>query len=273
MRPAHASGRPSLPLWTWWVAGLALGALLLLPGRARAQGFGGVFPGGGGAASTPSPTRDDVAASYTATGASGYKFTAQSSLGECSGAPRLVMVSDEVDGPIAFLCDGSSWWRVYTERDGTLNTPTGTTTARAFTANAPSAAVAFRLSSNGARLQFGTGASTYLYTDGETVKCESSFAVGTSGVLYVNNIVAANTSERPVAVLETRGLRITDTTTLGTCGTVQAPLGTTVYYKPAASKLRPCLCLASADGTTFYWHNLAAPSDTTGTATTCPATP
>lgn len=73
------------PFWVWWVAALALGALLLIPVRARAQAFGGVFPGsgGGGGMCTLDGTQPGIATYYRATATTGTGFQCDATLTSC----------------------------------------------------------------------------------------------------------------------------------------------------------------------------------------------
>lgn len=206
------------PFWVWWALTLALGALLLLPGHARAQAFGGVFPGGGSGGSssaTPDPTRADTAASYTATGPNGVRVVPQvdlGALGACAalaGAYASAHVEGE-DDPSPTFCDGIDWTRVWTERDGSLLTAMTVANLEGARLSADSSTYALRVTNNG-KVDFGTSTNDECQSSGGRVVCKS----WTFTDIVVDNF--GNNGAQPISFFSIYGIRLFPYGTLETC--------------------------------------------------------
>lgn len=143
------------------------------------------------------------------------------------------------------------------------------TIAPLFESTAASGSNGFALTTNGARLDLGTGANDYLYSDGTQVIAQGSVIV--SGNLHVRaNILNDVGGVNPVEVNDADGFRLSSTAALPTCsvsleGTFKRD-GTT----GAASTARTRMCWCTSDGAAspaYAWVNSI--SGTVGTATTC----
>jgi hypothetical protein len=150
---------------------------------------------------------------------------------------------------------------------GSTSTPAyaSTISATSITLSAASGANGVSLSTNGARADFGSGASDYLNSDGTKIITPGNFqalgllASDPNSSIYINGIqVAASTFWQWSAA-----------GSLATCasgveGRIQRDStgGTGAVYTK--------LCACRFDGTTYKWFNMFNPSVTTGTTTTCP---
>lgn len=167
--------------------------LLLLP--VLAWGFTPKRPASSGGTSTPSPTRDDVANSYTAdsfdggtftgtsfnggtvsgtalsaTGPNGVKTAPQASpaaLGACAalaGGFGSATPSGETDVR-PYFCEGVSWTRVITRADSALLNGDSVAALKFLTLTAPAGNYALGLLNNSI-IDMGTGPSDHFYSNG-----------------------------------------------------------------------------------------------------------
>lgn len=179
--------------------------LLLVPALASGQ----FLPTGGGSSGTVAldPTRNDTAASYTATGANGVRTAAQASpgaLGMCSalaGAYSAATPTNET-GIRPYFCDGVAWRRVFTSADGVLPNADVYVPGYSFNAQAPAGDYAFR-ANNRARWDFGDGVNDECVSIGARVVC-GSFVFGD----VRTDTIANNTTNQHVLVDPTQYLRI-----------------------------------------------------------------
>lgn len=182
---AHVTRRARVPGSAWWVA------LVLMPGLASAQAFGGTFPGGGGGgAAALSPSREDTAASYTATGPNGVKTAAQASpasLGTCAalaGAYASATPTGE-SGTRPYFCDGIAWRRVYTSADGALPNADTHVPGRTFISQAPSGLYGF-VATNNSKWDLGAGPTDEIWSDGTFIN-GASWRLGSVNVVTLAN--------------------------------------------------------------------------------------
>jgi hypothetical protein len=143
----------------------------------------------------------------------------------------------------------------------TLSLPTSPSVSGAWTSTAGSGANAFAVATNGARIDFGSGASDYASSDGTTV----AFAgpISTPG-----NVSAFRVTVSGQIIFST-------TTALGTCG---SGLEGWIYRNAggtSGARTKLCLCTSDGAGTPAYaWKNIttvfASEAASIGTTTTCP---
>ena len=127
---------------------------------------------------------------------------------------------------------------------------------------------AISLSTNGARVDLGTGANDYLYSDGTGIQTPGQITV--VGRSYFRGYLGNDSSGQPLFTDDAEGFQLASTAALPTCaasleGTFKRD-GTT----GAASTARTRVCLCTSDGAAspaYAWVN--AVSGTVGTATTC----
>ena len=192
----------------------ALLALVLVASSASAQGFGGTFPYGGGTSSgsspAPDPARDDVAASYTATGPNGVRTTPQvnpAALGTCAAlagawAATTPGYESQVTG---YFCNGSRWARVWTDEDGVTASPDRTLPARTFVSQAPAGDYSFK-SNNNACVDFGDGVNDEICSLGSRLRVPSLQAL--SGQSFAVDVLTQSTLNADLSVSLMRWLRI-----------------------------------------------------------------
>lgn len=133
-----------------------------------------------------------------------------------------------------------------------------------FTSSAASGANGFACSTNGARVDFGAGASDYASSDGTTV----SFA----GPMQGTYITAS------AGIISPQFLRISTASALGTCGAGAEGIFRWVTATGGTSTgARTKICLCTSDGAAspaYSWKNIsgvfASDAASVGDATTCP---
>lgn len=170
--------------------------LVLVPALAMAQFLppGGGAGGGGGGGGTPDPSRNDVAVSYSATGPNGVKTAPQATpgaLGACAALAGAYAFATPVgeSAPSPYVCDGITWRRVWTEAEGTLPNADVVVPAYTFVSQAPSGSYAFAVGNDGARVDFGTGGSDYIYSNGTQLFSAASLQIA-PGQSVTTNILA-----------------------------------------------------------------------------------
>jgi hypothetical protein len=140
----------------------------------------------------------------------------------------------------------------------------GVTATQTVTSQVASGSNAVSFTTNGARLDLGTGASDYLSSDGSGVTAAGQFNV--TGIVVLNGAMSATAGS--VTIDNNGGFRIA-TKSLPTCGdntggtvgegTISMVAGAGAVYT------KPCIC--SYNGTTRAWRHMI--SGTVGNTTTC----
>lgn len=235
-----------VPLWVWWVLALALGALLLMPGAARAQsGIGGVFGGSSPpTSSTPDPARADTAASYTATGAGVRTVPAATpgALGACAALAGLHSAATPTGelAPSPYFCNGVAWRRVWTDADGVVANADTIVPVYTAVSNAPDGAIAFQANNKG-RWKIGPGVNSEIVDLGTAIGMSS--VVISSGQSLRADTIANTTAAASINVSTARYLRLIQSS-LPTCGTNDS--GGLVSASSDGNRLYQC------DGTAVY---------------------
>jgi hypothetical protein len=128
--------------------------------------------------------------------------------------------------------------------------------APSYTSTASSGTNGFACASNGCRVDLGTGANDYLYSDGTSIL--------TPGAMYASGTISG-------ASAQANSVRLTNATALPTCNsTYERYLYVAASTGGTGTLARTRLCLCTSDGAAspaFVWQNVV--SGTLGTATTC----
>jgi hypothetical protein len=191
-------------------------ALLALPAGAQ------VFPWGGGASGsgTPDPERDDVAASYQATGPNGFQAFPQAALGVCAAlAGAYAAVEDGVGEALPYFCDGTDWAILWREVDGLVASSNTSGSWYALTVAAPTESKGITLS-NGSELDFGAGANDWCKAQSGSVSCGSLRTAD----ITLDDI--GNRNANPVEFFSQYGTRLFPYASLPTCASLPGNLAT-----------------------------------------------
>lgn len=183
----------------------------------------------------------------------------------------------------------------------TLSLPASPSVSGAWTSTTGSGANAFAVATNGARVDFGSGAADYASSDGTTVNFAGPLSVpsdtkiclnGTTctkalsyviatdqmtftGILRATSAINSDGSVAGTTASFSTGVRITASQTLPTCASGNE--GVTYRQSGGTSGARTKLCLCTSDGAgtpAYAWQNItsffASEAASVGTATTCP---
>lgn len=190
---------------------LVLLSLLSLSSPVAAQVFpwGGVSGGGGGG--PPDPSRDDVAASYTATGANGVRTVPQvdvAALGTCSAlAGAWAATTPEWETQVTgYFCNGTRWARVWTDEDGVTVSPDRTVAGRTFVSQAASGDYAFK-ANNRPVWDLGDGINDELVSLGSRIR-SYSWEVASGGSLTTDILGPTTANADLIVSLQARWLRL-----------------------------------------------------------------
>lgn len=172
----------------------ALLALVALPAAAQVFPWGGGNEGGGGG--PPDPTRDDVAASYTATGPNGVRTVPQvnpAALGTCAAlAGAWAATTPDYETQVTgYFCNGTRWARVWTDEDGVTVSPDRTVAGRTFVSQALSGDYAFK-ANNRPIWDLGDGVADELVSLGSRIR-SGSWEVA-SGQSLTTDVLAPTTA-------------------------------------------------------------------------------
>lgn len=199
-------------------------AVLLLSSVAHAQKIrlmGGSGAAGGG---TLDPARNDVAASYTATGPNGVKTASQASPAALSACAALsgayasaIPVTETQASP--YYCGGVTWRRIWTDEEGVTASPDRSLAAYTFVAQAMAGAYAFK-ANNRAIFDFGDGVNDECVSLGSSIQCGSLKVAG--GQSFMADIVAPSSANTNVTFINAGRFWLFSPTGNATCGAGQA---------------------------------------------------
>lgn len=171
-------------------------ALLAAPAWASVIGTGAISSGAGGGGGPPDPARDDVAASYTATGPNGVRTVPQvnpAALGVCSAlAGAWAATTPDYETQVTgYFCNGTRWARVWTDEDGVTVSPDRTVAGRTFVSQALSGDYAFK-ANNRPIWDLGDGVADELVSLGSRIR-SGSWEVA-SGQSLTTDVLAPTTA-------------------------------------------------------------------------------
>lgn len=208
-------------LAAWLVASTASASVI---------GSGTITGGGASGGGPPDPARDDVAASYMATGPNGVRTVPQvnpAALGVCSAlAGAWAATTPDYESQVTgYFCNGVRWARVWTDEDGVTVSPDRPLAARTFVSQAASGDYAFK-ANNRPLWDLGDGVADELVSTGTRIRSNASFEV-VGGQALFTDILSPTTAGADILVsLQARWLALqpggAPTCTAGRAGGLQS---------------------------------------------------
>lgn len=184
----------------------ALIAFLALPASAQVFPWSGGGSGGGGG--TPDPTRNDTAASYTATGANGVRTVPQvnpAALGVCSAlAGAWAATTPDYETQVTgYFCNGTRWARVWTDEDGVTVSPDRAVAGRTFVSQAASGDYAFR-ANNRPLWDLGDGVADEFVSLGSRIQANATLQLAVGQAVYTDILSPSSASADLLVSLQQR---------------------------------------------------------------------
>jgi len=169
---------------------LLLLSLLSLSSPALGQVFPWSGGGSGGGGGPPDPARNDVAASYTATGPNGVRTVPQvnpAALGVCSAlAGAWAATTPDYESQVTgYFCNGTRWTRVWTDEDGVTVSPDRAVAARTFVSQAATGDYAFR-ANNRPLWDLGDGVADEFVSLGSRIQANATLQLAVGQAVYTD---------------------------------------------------------------------------------------